>query len=403
MRSPRCRRSSRSADPRINAVLRASRTSLRLVVGGTPILEAGDPVPRPRPLPLGLSTFTHDGARIRAYVTELRDPNLGGLARLEVATRLLALERRQSRLRERLALLGAIAVLVAAIGVFLATSLVLRPVRRLRSATANIAGDEDLARRVPADDGPTELRELAGAFNAMLARLGRSSADRERALEATRRFAADAGHELRTPLTSAQATLSALARHPELDPERRTAMAEDALEAHHRLVALLDGLQLLARGDAAAANAPVDLTELADSLFGAASERHPAITWTSELPDAPVVIDGWEPGLRSLIDNLLENAVRHGRGDGHVHFALTGGPALELTVEDDGPGIDDALRESLFEPFRRGEDREHPGSGLGLAIVAQQVAHHDATITVDRSERLGGARFSVRFGPGQSR
>ena len=90
----------------------------------------------------------------------------------------------------------------------------------------------------------------------MLARLGRSAADRERALTATRRFAADAGHELRTPLTTVQATLSALRRHPDLDAERRGVMLDDALAEQRRLVALLDGLQALARGDAGPSSTP---------------------------------------------------------------------------------------------------------------------------------------------------
>ena len=76
------------------------------------------------------------------------------------------------------------------------------------------------------------------------------TAQRERALEATRRFAFDAGHELRTPLTTVQATLSALHRHPDAAPEQREAMLEDALEEQRRLVELLDGLQALARGEA---------------------------------------------------------------------------------------------------------------------------------------------------------
>ena len=133
---------------------------------------------------------------------------------------------------------------------------------------------------MPGDDGPAELRSLAASFNEMLARLGRSAADRERALAATRRFAADAGHELRTPLTSVQANLSALSRHPDM-PERaaRRRWSTDALAENRRLVALLDGLQALARGDAT----PLELgdVELADLVGGGAGRgaRAPTRTW----------------------------------------------------------------------------------------------------------------------------
>jgi signal transduction histidine kinase len=374
-------------DERLNAVLRATRTSARVTLGGAEIVRTGDPPPQTRELPNGLSTFARAGVRYRAYAVEVSP-----LARLEVTTRLTSLEQRQARLRRRLILLGSFALLAGAGGVFFATSVVLRPLRRLRTTAASVARDQDLSRRVPSHGGPSELRDLASSFNEMLARLGRSSADRERALAATRRFAADAGHELRTPLTSAQATLSALARHPDLPAEKRTSMARGALDSHRRLVELLDGLQALARGDAAAPHEPVELDEIAQAALSDAAERHPEVEFECEA--GPFRVDGWTPGLRSLIDNLLENAARHGREHGRVRLTLEDGV---LTVEDDGPGVPEADRDRIFEPFARTDDPDTPGSGLGLAIVAQQARHHGATVAVDGSPDLGGARFSVRF------
>jgi signal transduction histidine kinase len=388
-------------DRRLDAVLSATGTSLRLLLGREVLLDTGRPPPSRPPAGTGLRTFTADGRRYRAYTTTLHDPALGGLARLEVTTPLRGLERRQAALELRLAGLGLLVLLAAAAGVFLAADLVLRPLRRLRGATASIVGDEDLARRVPADDGPRETRALAGSFNAMLARLGRSAADREQALAATRRFAADAGHELRTPLTSVQATLSALSRHPGLDAERRTAMVDGALGEHARLVALLDGLQALARGDAAPEHDLVDLTELVDGIAGAVGARHPGTALATDAPEAPVAVRGWEPGLRLIVENLVENAVRHGRPDGTVRVSLTGaanGAGPLLVVEDDGPGVPGDERARIFEPFARLDGAGRPGSGLGLALVAQQARHHGAAVAVGDSG-LGGARFSVAFPP----
>ena len=378
-------------DARLDAVLRATRTSLRLTLRDAVLLQVGDPSPQRSPLPAGLSTFETGGVRYRGYATSLPDEDLGGAARLELTSRLTGPEQRQARLRRRLILLGSLALLAGAGGVFFATSLVLRPLRRLRATAASVARDQDLSRRVPTDSGPGELRGLAASFNEMLGRLGRSSAERERALAATRRFAADAGHELRTPLTSAQATLSALARHPELPPERRTAMAENALESHRRLVELLDGLQALARGDAAAPAEAVELDEVVQAALSGATERHPGVDFGCDAQ--PVTVQGWQPGLRSLVDNLLENAARH--GGRRVRLTLTPG---ELVVEDDGPGLPDDDRDRIFEPFVRAAGPDRPGSGLGLAIVAQQARHHGAEVSVDRSPTLGGARFRVRFG-----
>jgi two-component system sensor histidine kinase PrrB len=387
-------------NPRLDAVLRATRSSLRLRLGKIDLIDEGAPLPNRPALPRGLSTFTSGGERYRAYVTTVSARDLGGLARLETVSSLRGLDDRIADLRRRLALLGAAALLVVGIAVWLTASLVLRPLRRLRAVASSVAGDEDLDRRVPDDDGPGELRSLAASFNAMLARLGRSAADRERALEATRRFAADAGHELRTPLTSVQATLDTLRRHPELDAARRGAMLEDALAQQRRLVDLLDGLQALARGDAGPLeHTAVDLADLVDAVVTGAAARYPEVAVAAELPDGPVIVEGWEPGLRLLVDNLVSNAARHGAdggtGGGRVLVTLIReGPVLH--VDDAGGGVAPDERVRIFAPFQRIDGGDRPGSGLGLALVAQQAGHHQATVTVGDAP-LGGARFTLRF------
>jgi len=378
-------------DRRLDEVLSATGSSLRLLLNGRVLFESGRPPPeRPSPRP-GFRTFTARGRPYRSYTTTLRDEELGGLALLQVTAPLRPLEDRQAALARRLAALGALALLVAGLGTWLAGGLVLRPLRRLQAETAQIAVEADLDRRVPADRGPGELRALAASFNAMLARLGRSAADRERANAATRRFTADAGHELRTPLTSVLTTLSMLARHPELPAERRTALAEDAVAENRRLVALLDGLQALARGDTEGPpHEDVDLAELAPVAVAAAADRHPQAAVTADVPEAPVVVRGWEPGLRLVLDNLLENAARH--GGGRVHLTLA--PDATVCVDDDGPGIPEDQRGRVFEPFARVDGTGAPGSGLGLALVAQQVRRHGGRVTIGDGA-LGGARVTV--------
>jgi signal transduction histidine kinase len=126
------------------------------------------------------------------------------------------------------------------------------------------------------------------------------------------------------------------------------------------------------------------------------------VGWTADVPDGVMTVDAWEPGLRALLDNLLENAARHGRADGEVRVTLRGGDAPELLVEDDGPGVPDADRARIFEPFVRLRD-DGDGSGLGLALAVQQARHHGAAIAVDSSPELGGARFAVRFARPRSR
>jgi two-component system sensor histidine kinase PrrB len=386
-------------DKRLDAVLSATGTSLRLSFGGQVLIDTGAPPPTHPRLHAGLQTFESHGQRYRAYVTSLHDAGLSNLTRLEVVTSLASFEDRQAALNRRLLALGLLALLAASAAVWLTANVVLRPLRRLRTVASSVAEDEDLDRRVP-PGGPNELRSLAASFNAMLARLGRSASDRERALAATRRFAADAGHELRTPLTSVQATLSSLERHLDLPAERRAEMLGDALAEQRRIVDLLDGLQALARGDAGPLEVTeVDLGEVVDAAAAAAVERHPDLQLSADLPDAPVPVEGWEPGLRLLADNLVENAARHGRPGGRVQVTLSPAQAgALLTVDDDGPGIPEADRRRIFEPFARLAATNGDGSGLGLALVEQQARHHGARIEVGDSP-LGGARFSVQFAP----
>jgi two-component system sensor histidine kinase PrrB len=384
------------SDRRLDAVLRATGSSVRLFVGDAVVLEAGRP-PLPGGIPpSGLRTVTSRGGRYRVLATPLRGAGLGNLAKLEVVSSLAELERRQAELDSRLTWLGVAALLAAGLGTFLAAVRTLGPLRRLRLAAGRIAVEDDLDVRVSERDGPAEVRSLAASFNAMLARLRTSAAVRERALEATRRFAFDAGHELRTPLTTVQATLSAL--HPDVSPEQRATMLEDALEEQRRLVPLLDGLQALARGEATSPeHEDVDLADLVTRAVADTQARYPATAFTLDLPDTPVVLRGWEPGLRLLVANLVTNAAHHGRAEGNVWVTLVGRPAPVLTVDDDGDGIAEADRDRIFEPFRRlGGASDRSGTGLGLALVAQQAREHAATVHVDASP-VGGARVVVAF------
>ncbi len=172
-------------------------------------------------------------------------------------------------------------------------------------------------------------------------------------------------------------------------------MLDDALTQQRRLVDLLDGLQALARGDAGPLeHEPVDLSGLVDEVVTAAATRHPGVVVAVDLPEAPVVLDGWEPGLRMVVENLVTNAIRHGGAQVRVTLDATG-PVL--AVDDDGPGVPDEERERIFMPFARIDGAETPGSGLGLALVAQQAGHHGAHVAVSTAPTLGGARFTLRF------
>ncbi|MEI2702055.1 MAG: HAMP domain-containing sensor histidine kinase [Baekduia sp.] len=387
-------------DRRLDAVLRADDTTLRLTLAGRVLYRSGSDLPRgaPSTVPDGLSTVTLGGQDYRALGTALDDQSLGSLARLDLLANLETLERRERTRRGRIVIVLALTLVLAGLGTVLAADVVLRPLSRLRSMTSEIAAERDLDRRLPIGGGPTEIRTLAESFNAMLGRLQRSASARERAHQATRRFTADAGHELRTPMTALGATISLLGRS-DLPDEQRAELATEAQAQQTRFVALLDGLSALARGEGGpVAREPVDLAEVVDQVVAEAAVSHPEAELAADLPDGALTVIGWEPGLRMLAGNLVGNAIVHGGMPPRIAVSLVRqGVAVELVVEDDGPGIDEADYERVFQPFARAGDGSRPGSGLGLAIVDQQAKQHGAAVIIDRSPRLGGARITVRL------
>jgi len=166
-----------------------------------------------------------------------------------------------------------------------------------------------------------------------------------------------------------------------------------------RMVRLLEGLQALARGEAAESlpREPVELGDVLDGAVHAARKRHPGVQYELAGHVDEGTVDGWEGGLRLLVDNLLDNAALHGRPDGSVTVGLErAGGELVVRVEDDGPGIPPDERARLLEPFARGENAGPNGTGLGLAIVAQQAAIHGGELRLTTS-RSGGLGVEVRL------
>ena len=316
-----------------------------------------------------------------------------GDPQLQVARSAVELEARVARVRTIVVGVGIAASLLIGFPAWLLTGVALAPLARMRESATGISSTGDLGRRVP-NGGPEEVDALATELNGMLTKLERQVGQTEAALEATRTFTADAGHELRTPLTSLRANLDVLSRD-DLEPDDRERSVRDALAAHGRLTALIDALQVLARGDSAVGHRPerLDLGELVDAVVMDARRRHPQMTFELE-GTAEAVVDGDTDGLRMLLDHLLENAAVHGGRRVRVHVRHGDG-FVRLSVDDDGPGIPDVEKGRVFERFARGSGaRNGTGSGLGLAIAAQQAELHGGRLKLDDSP-LGGARFEL--------
>jgi signal transduction histidine kinase len=288
---------------------------------------------------------------------------------------------------------------IALVATLLVTRRALRPLKVLARKTARISDAEDLGVRVQASGQPTEVAALAGELDGMLARLDSTIAAREQALLAARRFAADAGHELRTPLQSIRSNLD-IARSSDASPDEQQFALAVATQQSERMNRLVDGLQSLARGEAGLVKcgAQVDLGDIADSAVYVTRTRHPDMSIDVDLPESGPTVLGDGDGLWRVIENLLENAARHGRPGGHITMQvapLNGG--AEILVEDDGPGIPPAERERVMRRFQRGPGATAAGSGLGLAIVEAEAHRHGGRLYLGTSE-LGGlhTRISIK-------
>ncbi|ANP52663.1 two-component system sensor histidine kinase PrrB [Streptomyces griseochromogenes] len=277
------------------------------------------------------------------------------------------------------------------------------PLRRLTRRTAGLDPRTSGTRLDHTRTGVREVDELAATLRTVLARYDEQAARTAEALDTARSFSSAAAHELRTPLMSMGTNLEILAGHPDLPGPDRAEVVADLRHEHARLLGLLLMLRELGRGDLVEAEAfrDVDLSDVADAAVAEARRRAPDAG--IGLDTAPgLTVHGWEPGLRLLLDNLLGNALAHGRdsqGRAWVQVSVTGAAEhVLIAVEDRGAGVPPDARGRIFERFQRGPDSG--GSGLGLTLVAQQAALHGGSVAVTDPPGGVGARFEVRLPAG---
>jgi len=336
----------------------------------------------PNAVQLGFGQVVASGGRWRTYATQQR-----GLT-IQVAQPLAVRNRLAFTAAWRTLLPFVVALPLMGLLIWRLVGRELKPIETAAQAVARRSPQSLDA--IETANVPVEIEPLVTALNGLLGRLSG-------ALEHERQFIADAAHELRTPLTALRLQLQ-LAERARNDDER--ARSHAALrEGIARAVRLVEQLLALARQDpdVPAEARAVDLAVAAHSAVdghAASAEAH-GLSLGVEAPAEPVVVNGDAASLRTLLDNLIDNAIRYtpsGRVD--VRVLREDGRAI-LEVEDTGPGIAPSDRGRAFDRFYRAEGAPQGGSGLGLAIVRRIADKHGGSAELLDSRSGHGLRVRV--------
>jgi signal transduction histidine kinase len=288
--------------------------------------------------------------------------------------------------------LGVMAIVSVELG-WLVAGRVLAPLRTITQAAERIS-ESNLHERLAMSGPRDELRLLADTIDRLLERL-------EAAFEAQRRFVANASHELRSPLAMMRTTLDvAIAKPGGVPAQTRELDAELRVDLDH-CDRLLESFLALARAQngRVAACDRVALEPLIADALGARAEQIATKRLAVETHLSPIEVAGSPTLLVRMVENVIENAVRHNQPDGSIKLTLAASREqhAQLTVDSTGPLLDPAAVAQLAQPFRRlGQDRigSQNGHGLGLSIVAAVAAAHDGRLEL-QARREGGLRVQI--------
>lgn len=284
-------------------------------------------------------------------------------------------------------------VLVAVIGGFLIAGRMLWPIRQIADTAAQIREGNDLRKRIDLGEGTDELHRLANQFNEMFARLDKS-------FQTQQQFVADASHELRTPVAVIRAQCE-FALEQEQTPEEYVEALEviqrQSRKMNRLIGSLLDFTRLELQPERYAKE-NLDLSQLVESVCTDLSmlrEKNIELTCETE-PD--VLISGNRELLTRLLTNLVSNAYRYGRENGHTMVALCSDAGnIVLSVRDDGIGIAAEALPNIFDRFYQADtSRSGGGNGLGLAMVKEIAGFHGGRVSVE-SEPGHGSIFKIIF------
>ncbi len=277
-------------------------------------------------------------------------------------------------------------VLLAALEGYRLAGRALEPVKEIENAAKTISQGKDLKKRILLEPGADELHQLADTFNGMLERL-------DEVFETEQQFISDASHELRTPMSviSAQCEFTLEKQRTAEEYEKAFQVVQRQSRKMNRLIgALLDFTRLERKADSFVRE-KLDMTELVTGIcedMALLREKDISLAYEAE---PGIYVSGNRELLNRLLSNLLSNAYRYGRQQGHILVRLRGaGDEIRLDVEDDGVGIPKDQQEKIFRRFYQADSsRSGQGTGLGLAMVKEIAVFHGGEIRVDSHPEKG--------------
>lgn len=357
---------------------------------GRHLYESSASLPDNLPQNLGLSTINNDGTDYRVLNAPLftDQPNTPRL------TLLLDITHHQHFLQRMQHLIwltvGLSALATALLGAWAARS-GLQPLRRM-SAVASGVSAHSLNTRLPEENMPLELAQLAHHFNAMFGRLDDS-------FQRLSAFSADIAHELRTPLSNLLTHTQVTLTRPRPIEDYREALHSN-LEELQWMAQLVNDMLYLAKADHGLLTPKRESLELAGEVdvlldFFAPLAEDARVKLSR---DGSARINGDRSMLRRALSNLLDNALRFTPADGEILVRIVDQPkGLRLTVENSGDGIPADMLPRLFDRFYRADPARHEGSsehaGLGLAITQSIIRAHGGQIRCESDK--GWTRFVI--------
>ncbi len=365
----------------------------RLAATGEVVFQRGLQLP---PLPPGTETVTVNGVEYRVRTVNLDRQGIAMSIGIPTDSILLT----SARIPRYIGI-AILALLIAGALGWLLGGVATRPLRRLTEQTRRLGQGAD---QIDPVRGVKEAEDLSEAMIGMLLRLAAAQAATTRSLQAAQDFAANAAHELRTPLTAMRADLDTLRIH-ELPADERDEVVADLSRAQRRVEATITALGQLASGQLAQAEDRelIDVEELLDRVARENTrgvETVEIVVNTEFAVPTDGVIFGWPAGLRLAVDNLVRNAVTHGRASRIVLTARRDGAQMAIVVDDNGCGLPAEEHRTVLGRFSRGSTAATGGSGLGLALVAQQAALHGGDIELSDGP-LGGLRAILTVAVGR--